>query len=73
MKKMLRRTALSGATIALLAAAVLQVAEPTDVRAQEDECPGYGTICRVDHTVECRFWIFFCKIVQSDYHYWASY
>lgn len=65
MKKMLKRSALSGAVITLLVAAALQVTEPTDVRAQEgpnDQCSGTGALCGIEFTYTCKFWIFMCEV-----------
>lgn len=65
MKKMLKRSALTGATIALLAAAALQVIEPSGARAQEgpdDECSGTGALCGLEATYTCKFWIFMCDV-----------
>lgn len=64
MKRIIKKVALSGAATAFLVAALLQVAEPTGVRAQEgpnDECSGRGAVCGIEFTYTCKFWILFCE------------
>lgn len=72
MKRIIKKVALSGAAMAFLVAAMLQVAGPTGVRAQEgpndDGCLGVQPLCSVVETTTCVLWVF-C-VVSEEYFYY---
>lgn len=72
MKRIIKKATLSGAAMAFLVAALLQVAEPTGVRAQEgpdDECMGAYLLCGVEIKKTCVLWVFFCTEVYEYLYY----